>query len=225
MRWCVRPRSQLLPTCLAAVRRRTDVITRSIVTPIRCAQHPHPCVPWRSRLITWSSPTDSRGTQKESLRGRRARERALVLNVEILDNDARLAFRVGQIKGEQFVDDATFDAVAKHQHIGFDPAGPGGALQFEASERDWIKEFTTTGPRGPKRPQASLIDPCTHDVFDIWEKDLILDDVPPPKRHRRDPGQGRQGNRSSVLQGDRCSGDVTVPSGKTVRQDLYLKLP
>ena len=87
MRWCVGPRSRLLPTCLAAVRCRTDVITRSIVTPIRCAQQPHFCVPRRSRLITWSNPTDSRCTQKESLCGRRARERALALNVEILDND------------------------------------------------------------------------------------------------------------------------------------------
>jgi hypothetical protein len=102
--------------------------------------------------------------------------------------DARLDFHLRQDKGGQLIDDVTLLAVApKLQHIGFDPAGPDGALQFEASVGDWTKEFPTSKIRGPRKLQANLFDPRSHKMFDTSEKDLILDDVPPQNPHVEAP--------------------------------------
>jgi serine/threonine protein kinase len=94
--------------------------------------------------------------------------------------NAFLDFHLVQAMGGESTDDWTrFREIAKLQHIGFDHAGPDGALQFEASVGDWTREFPTRGLRGPMKLRANLFDPRSRKVFDTWETDLVLDDVPP----------------------------------------------
>ena len=100
--------------------------------------------------------------------------------VDNVPSDARLHFRLGQIKGGQLVDEITpLDKPAKRKHIGFNPSGPGGALQFEAGVSDWTEPIEVPQLRGPKRLQASLIDVRTHKELDQFPMDLVLDDLPP----------------------------------------------
>jgi hypothetical protein len=72
-----------------------------------------------------------------------------------------------------------WEVEAKRRHLGFDPKGEGGSLLFEAAVEDWTKEFDIPQIRGPRRLQASLIDPRTRAVQDTWGMDLPLDDLPP----------------------------------------------
>jgi hypothetical protein len=71
----------------------------------------------------------------------------VTFSVDNAPPDARLAFRVGQIKGEQFVDDVTFDTVAKHQHIGFDLPG--------RAERCNLRQASGIGSRNSQRQERA----------------------------------------------------------------------
>jgi hypothetical protein len=95
--------------------------------------------------------------------------------------DARLAFHLEQKNKEgQFISVVTpFDETAKRQHIGFDPAGPDGAMQFEASRGDWTREFSTRGISGPVRLRADLFSPRSVDALATYETTQVLDDAPP----------------------------------------------
>ncbi len=104
---------------------------------------------------------------------------AVAFKVDNVPPDAKLEFHVSQNKSGQFVDDLYFDVTAKQQHIGFDPTGPGGALQFEASQGDWTKEVVTAGLRGRKKLQADLIDRDNRKPLASWSTYQVLDDAPP----------------------------------------------
>ncbi len=100
--------------------------------------------------------------------------------VDNVPSDARLHFRLGQIKGGQLVDEITpVDEPAKRQHLGFNPTAAGGVLQFEASVSDWSNEFDVPQLRGPKRLEATLIDARTRKELHRYRLDMILDDLPP----------------------------------------------
>jgi hypothetical protein len=94
--------------------------------------------------------------------------------------DAVLDFHMVQDKDGELINDRTlFRDKAKRQHIGFDPAGPNGALLFEASKGDWTQDFPTSGISGLMKLRANLFDPRTRKVYDTFATDLVLDDVPP----------------------------------------------
>ena len=103
----------------------------------------------------------------------------------LVDNapaNSKLVFELGRLRGGKIVGDIPrWEAEAKRRHLGFDPKGEGGALLFEASVEDWVKEFDIPQILGVRRLQASLIDPRSREVFDTWGMDLVLDDLPPRK--------------------------------------------
>ena len=107
----------------------------------------------------------------------------------------RLAFVLGQFKNGKWVDDLTpWGAEAKRRHLGFEPKGEGGALQFEASVEDWTKEFDIPQIRGRRRLQAYLLDPQgRRDPLDTWGMDLVLDDLPPQEMDLVVPAQIEKG--------------------------------
>jgi serine/threonine protein kinase len=106
-----------------------------------------------------------------------------------------LAFVLGQFKNGKWVDDLTpWGAEAKRRHLGFDPRGEGGALQFEASVEDWTKEFDIPQNRGRRRLQAYLLDPQgRRDPLDTWGMDMVLDDLPPQEAALEVPGEVEKG--------------------------------
>jgi hypothetical protein len=94
--------------------------------------------------------------------------------------DARLQFRLGHFEKGEFKDDIKhWTEQAKKRHIGFDPRGKGGAVLFEASVEDWIKEFDVPGIRGRRFLYAYLLDARQREELDRWGMELVLDDVAP----------------------------------------------
>jgi hypothetical protein len=109
----------------------------------------------------------------------------LRVEFEVDDAPARsqLAFRLldrtgsGQGQGDRQLWPAT---PAKDQHIGFDPGGEGGALLFEASSRDWVKEWPVPGILGSRTLQARLLpDGRPNSPIKVEEKDMVFDERGP----------------------------------------------
>ena len=109
----------------------------------------------------------------------------------VVDNappGAILAFRLGHFERGEFKPDIKdWSDRAQPRHIGFDPRGKGGALQFEASVGDWNKEFDIPGIRGRKILYAYLLDARGREELDKWGMELVLDDVPPQITHVQVP--------------------------------------
>jgi hypothetical protein len=96
---------------------------------------------------------------------------------------ARLAFRLldrtgsGQGRGDRQLGP---DTPAKDQHIGFDPGGEGGALLFEASSKDWVKEWPVPGILGSRTLQAKLLpDGRPNNPIKVEEKEMVFDERRP----------------------------------------------
>ena len=91
---------------------------------------------------------------------------AVAFTVDNAPANAVLDFHLIEAKGGQSTDDKIlFREPAKLRHIGFDPAGPEGTLQFEASVGDWKADFPTSRIRGLMKLQANLFDPRSRKVF------------------------------------------------------------
>ena len=94
--------------------------------------------------------------------------------------NARLEFRLGRSEGGQFQDDLErWSDAAKQRRIGFDPGGEGGSLLFEASIKDWVREWPIRGIRGRRTLQAQLLDETRRNPLSSFETDLVLDDQLP----------------------------------------------
>lgn len=73
----------------------------------------------------------------------------------------------------------SFIADAKDRQLGFDIKGDSGALLFEASEKDWVRDFTVTGIHGPRWLDARLVDATGKNLAEPCRKLMELDDRPP----------------------------------------------
>ncbi|HZW33253.1 MAG TPA: carboxypeptidase-like regulatory domain-containing protein, partial [Isosphaeraceae bacterium] len=94
--------------------------------------------------------------------------------------DARLAFRLGRFEDGQFKDDLErWSDTAQRRQIGFDPKGEGGALLFEASVEDWVREWLVPNLLGRRTLRAQLLDARGRRVLDSHELELVLDDRKP----------------------------------------------
>jgi hypothetical protein len=91
----------------------------------------------------------------------------------------RLEFRLGRVEGGRFKDDLTpWTDTPKRRHLGFDPKGEGGALLFEASLEDWVRELPVSGLLGRRTLWARLLD-SRHNEPDSFKTDVVLDDQKP----------------------------------------------
>jgi hypothetical protein len=104
--------------------------------------------------------------------------------VDNAPDDARLKFRLGEIKGGKLVDEVALpDLTPKNQHIGFEVNGKEGAIVFDASVSDWDRDIEIPVIRGLKHLVAELrsIDPSTAKVtvLDRFDSDLLVDDRAP----------------------------------------------
>jgi hypothetical protein len=92
---------------------------------------------------------------------------------------ARLAFRLlerSELGQSRDARQLWPDTAAKEQHIGFDPGGEGGGLLFEASSKDWVKEWPIPGILGRRTLQAQLfVDGRPNNPIKS-ETDLVFDD-------------------------------------------------
>ena len=94
--------------------------------------------------------------------------------------DSRLAFDLARYQEGTIVDVIPlWEAEAKRRHVGFHAGGEAGSLLFEASVRDWTKEFDVAGIHRPTPLRASLIDPLRATCLRPRDMDLVLDDLPP----------------------------------------------
>ncbi len=101
--------------------------------------------------------------------------------VDNAPDNARLAFRLGRSEAGQFQDDLKpWSDAAKRRRIGFDPGGEGGALLFEATLKDWVREWPVAGILGRRTLHAQLLDETERNPLSRpFEIEFTLDDQLP----------------------------------------------
>ncbi len=115
----------------------------------------------------------------EVKQGQRARLH-VVFAVDNAPPGSKLVFELGRYKnGKMATEIPRWEETPRQGHIGFDPKGEAGAILFEASIQDWVRDFDIAQIRGPRRLEASLIEPRTRKVLATWGTDEVLDDLPP----------------------------------------------
>ncbi len=124
--------------------------------------------------------------------------------------NARLTFRLGRSDGAQFQDDIEpwSDAV-KQRRIGFDPGGEAGALLFDASLKDWVREWPVPGILGRRTLRAQLFVDDRRNPLSSFETELELDDQLPSKMAFELPDQIARETKELPVRAS-----VTPPSSK-----------
>ncbi|HWG44850.1 MAG TPA: carboxypeptidase-like regulatory domain-containing protein, partial [Gemmataceae bacterium] len=161
---------------------------------------------FRTTFARHGNPVTPQEDDRSALRLRATRyaqpTTALAVTVET-DNpplDARLELSLGQMQGHDFnAEIVRRYPTARHRHIGFSPHGPGGALLFEASLKDWTDKLDVSEVRGECLLRARLLDRDGNEVRTAFLPVTVQDNAPNLVYFVHPPKQARSGTTLPVL--------------------------
>jgi hypothetical protein len=101
------------------------------------------------------------------------------LEVDNAPAGATLQLTVGRLAGGAYRAEVTaVRPSARERKVGFTASGPGGALAFEASLRDWAPALDTGRIRGPREVRARLLDALGREV-QLASRTVVFGDQAP----------------------------------------------
>jgi hypothetical protein len=140
---------------------------------------------FRATFAREGDPVTPRGDGRPAIRLRSQRFAQATANTDVIvetDNapaGSRVELSVGRRQGDVFEEETVYKRLtAKDRRLGFSPQGPGGALLFEASVRDWAIPLNTSKVLGRRLLRGRLLDENGGLIQEVFQE-LILDDTPP----------------------------------------------
>jgi hypothetical protein len=116
------------------------------------------------------------------------------LEVDNAPQGATLELSLGRLQGGAFQADLVRQLPeARRRRIGFSPAGPGGALLFDASYRDWTVALDTSLIVGPRLLRARLLNAEGQELLEVIQPVRLVNRAPSDVQFLHPPRQAQRG--------------------------------
>jgi hypothetical protein len=160
----------------------------------------------RTTFARRGDPTTPRADSRPAVRVRTAHflrggtDTAIALEVDNAPDGAAVEFTLGQLRAGRFVADLPTLKLpeGRRKQIGFTPFGPGGALLFDATIKDWTVPLDTNKVLGARDLQLRLLDADGRELARALQRVTVSDSGPDRVRLIEVPRKAQRGTELTL---------------------------